>query len=221
MIEGNHTSGSIIFPGVAGTVFPKCIPPLPDSRSSDFHLVEPGWTGIRKQHLKCLFLISIVCQRKQNVRRSRKSGCNVISVLFHQTRQIGRRLLFILFREHLIIQWQHIRRLKLFLHRTVCFHQKFSVCLRGLPTKFPIILCILFLPQNIRNLCQNPAGICHTCGSGPFSSSHPLPHADTRCTPVSIMVQKLPDPAVFSRRKQLCPELTCLDIFFHHRIHLL
>ena len=114
---------------------------------------------------------TIVCQRKQNVRRSRKSGRNVIPVLFHQTRQICRSLLFILSGEHLIIQRQHICCLKLFLYRAVCFHQNFPVCLPGLLTEFPVILCILFLPQNIRDLCQNPAGICHTCGGGPF----PLP----------------------------------------------
>ena len=59
----------------------------------------------------------------------------------------------------------------------------------------------------------------HTCSCCPFSTSHPGPQSDSRCTPVSIMMQKFPDIFVFSDRSKTCPELTCFHVTFHGRVH--
>ena len=59
----------------------------------------------------------------------------------------------------------------------------------------------------------------HTCCCSPFSTSHPRPHADTRCTPVTIMMQKFPDIFMFSNRSKACPKFTCFHVTLHRWIH--
>lgn len=48
---------------------------------------------------------------------------------------------------------------------------------------------------------------------------HPRPHADTRCTPVTIMMQKFPDIFMFSNRSKACPKFTCFHVTLHRWIH--
>ena len=158
MVEGYHSTASVVLSQITAAILPECIPPFPHSCRTCFHLIEPGWTGICKKHFVCILQIAIVCQGKKYIRRSGKSGFYVIVIITDQFYQICCCPLFIFFKKHIILQRQNKSGLKIAaFYMAIFIHQNIPISLSRFQAQFPVSLFILFFSQNpcdFRKYCR-------------------------------------------------------------------
>ena len=220
MVIRNHQIRSVVADG-ADPVLVKAVPALPDGGGSHFHLVEPGRALLIHQHLICGVPAAVVCQSKQNIRRSGEAGADAVIRAFGQGCEILCGVLLFTALQHVEIQRKNIACLEFFLQLSVSVGKDVPVGLCGLSADSAEFLCLLFVSQNLCDSCQGHAGVAKAGRGRPFAAALPLAHlGNIRSHPVTKMKhgRRIPDIFLFAEAEKSGPEAAGLHIFLHHGI---
>ena len=165
--------------------------------------------------------MTVVGQRKQDVRRTGKARTDLVVVLLDQLDQILGSFRLDVLGEHIQVQRQHIGGLELFLRLAVAVGQHTAIGIRHLAAQFLVLGGVLGLAKDACNFGQRTAGVAQGRRGGVLAARLPLAHLrHIGGDPVAEMQHRrcVPDVTVLADAESR-PEAARLDVLLHGGVH--